>query len=128
MDIENDLEKTRQSLTLAKDGIVTNKGTIQTQRNLYVTAMILNELLDRTSNDKDALDKYTANLIMYKDKMDSLTSDSSLYKFPSDSLAILKYVQRLDVVNKEIRPVDSSLRDRCNHCTGTATQDGPDGV
>ena len=110
MDIENDLEKTRLSLTLAKDGIVTNKGTIQTQRNLYVTAMILNELLNRTSNDKVALDKYTANLIMYKDKMDSLTSDSSLYKFPSDSLAILKYVQRLDVVNKEIRPVDSSLR------------------
>ena len=110
MDIENDLEKTRQSLTLAKDGIVTNKGTIQTQRNLYVTAMILSELLTRTSNDKVALDKYTANLIMYKDKMDSLTSDSSLYKFPSDSLAILKYVQRLDVVNKEIRPVDSSLR------------------
>ena len=110
VEIENDLEKTRQSLSIAKDGVVTNKGTIQTQRNLYVTAMILNELLDRTSGDKVALDKYTGNLIIYKDKMDSLTSDSSLYKFPSDSLAILKYVQRLDVLNKEIRPVDSSLR------------------
>jgi small-conductance mechanosensitive channel len=110
VEIENDLETTRQSLNLAKDGIITNKGTIQTQRNLYVTAMILSELLDRTSNEKTALDNYTHNLILYKDKMDSLTSDSSLYKFPSDSLSILKYVQRLEVVNKEIRPVDSSLR------------------
>ena len=110
VEIENDLEKTRQSLNLAKDGVVTNKGTIQTQRNLYVTAMILSELLDRTSSEKDALDHYTANLINYKDKMDSLTSDSSLYTFPSDSLAILKYVQRLEVVYKEIRPIDSSLR------------------
>ncbi len=110
VEFENELEKTKQSLALAKDGVVTNKGTIQTQRNLYVTAMILSELLDRATHEKAALDNYTRNLIVYKDKMDSLASDSSLYKFPSDSLAVLKYMQRLDVVVKEIKPVESSLR------------------
>ena len=88
----------------------TNKGSTQTQRNLAVTATIVDELLDVISARKLQLDKYTNQLINFKDKLDSLGSDSSLYYFPSDSLAVIKYANRLNVVNREIGPVDSSLR------------------
>jgi potassium-dependent mechanosensitive channel len=108
--IENYLVQAANSLTIAKDGVFVNKGSTQTQRNLAVTATIVDELRDVISARKLQLDKYTNQLINFKDKLDSLGSDSSLYYFPSDSLAVIKYANRLNVVNKEIGPVDSSLR------------------
>ncbi len=108
--IDNELKETEASLSIARDGIFKNQGTTQTQRNLAVTASIIVELLDNVSEHKIQLDKYTNHLIDYKDNLDSLSSDSSLYFFPADSLAIISYVKRIIVVNKEIGPVDSSLK------------------
>ena len=108
--LENYLGQAAFALNIAKDGVFTNKGSTQTQRNLAVTATIVSELHDVISARKLQLDKYTNQLINFKDKLDSLGSDSSLYYFPSDSLAVIKYANRLNVVNKEIGPVDSSLR------------------
>ena len=109
-DIESYLRETDRDLEIAKDGVFTNQGTTQTQRNLSVTASIVAELLNNISNRKIQLDKYTNNLIAFKDKLDSLATDSSLYYLPQDSGAIIKYAKRLSVVNMEIGPVDSSLR------------------
>jgi potassium-dependent mechanosensitive channel len=108
--LENYLGYAANALNIAKDGVFTNKGSTQTQRNLAVTATIIDELRDVITSRKIQLDKYTNNLINFKDKLDSLGSDSSLYYFPSDSVAVIKYANRLNVVNKEIGPVDSSLR------------------
>jgi potassium-dependent mechanosensitive channel len=109
-EISNELEKTKQSLAIAKDGIINNKGITQTQRNLYVTANIVTELLVRMSDQKLALDKFTNTLAYYKDKLDSLSSDPALYNFPSDSAGIIKFAKHLFILNKEIGPVDSSLK------------------
>jgi potassium-dependent mechanosensitive channel len=109
-DIINDLDLATRSLSIAREGVLTDKGSTQTQRNLSVTAAILTELLQNLSAKKLLLDNYAGNLIEYKDRIDSLSSDTSLYYFPDDSVAIVKYAKRLIVVSKEIGPIDSSLK------------------
>ena len=98
------------SLSIAKDGVLINKGSTQTQRNLTVTAAIISELYNQMSAEKKLLYKYSNTLMDYQNQLDSLSSDSSLFHFPSDSANIIQYAKRLSVVYKEISPVDSSLR------------------
>ena len=94
-EIEDYLRETDRNLSIAKDGVFTNQGTTQTQRNLSVTASIIAELLNNISARKIQLDKYTNNLIAFKDKLDSLATDSSLYYLPQDSAAIIKYAKKI---------------------------------
>ncbi len=109
-EILNDLEQVNESLVIAKDGVFTNNGSSQTQRNLSVTAKIIAELSDKMAERKIVLDKYTAALINYKDKIDSLSGDTSLFALPSDSVAIIKYGKRLMIVDREVHPIDSTLK------------------
>ncbi len=105
-----DIENTRASLAIVKDGVFTNKGSNQTQRNLAVSAAILSELYTNAIRRQQALNRYTSDLIGFKDRIDSLSIDSALYFFPSDSATLVKYIQKLVVVTREVHPIDSSLK------------------
>jgi potassium-dependent mechanosensitive channel len=107
--VTSDLERTRHSLDIVKDGVFVNKGSVQTQRNLTVSSAILTELIARVNAQKNRLDKYATDLVGFRDRIDSLSSDTAIYSFPSDSLAIIKYLQRISPVAYTIRSVDSAL-------------------
>ncbi|MDN3550682.1 mechanosensitive ion channel family protein [Mucilaginibacter aquaedulcis] len=107
--INNLLKQTRASVDIVKDGIFIHKGTTQTERNLSVSSSILSELSETVGKQKAALDRYANKLIDFRVNIDSLYSDSLLYKFALDSVAIVKYLDKIRVVVKEIGPVDTSL-------------------
>ena len=103
------LERTKAAVAIVKDGIFTNKGSNQTQRNLVVSSDILTELSERLEKKKNLLDIYANQLASFRVKSDSLQGDSAVYVFPSDSLKIVSYIKRLMVVVKEMGPIDSAL-------------------
>ncbi|ULQ54596.1 mechanosensitive ion channel family protein [Flavihumibacter fluvii] len=103
------LDNAEASVGIVNDGVFENTGTYQTQRNLTVSAAILTELLYEVTKQKNLVVNYTRNLVNFRDRIDSLSNDSALYTFPKDSLGIVKYINKLRVVAKEIGPVDTAL-------------------
>jgi potassium-dependent mechanosensitive channel len=108
-DLKEKLDQSDTLLALARDGIFDNQGTIQTQRNLSVSAVILNELLLELNKEKKSLDQYVGKLQFFRDKIDSLNSLTVLYTFPQDSIEIMQYLKKIRVVSKVIGPVDTAL-------------------
>lgn len=94
---------------VAGDGIFTNKGTTQTERNLSTTTSLLKELLNRARISKQALDSYLKNLMGFQNNIDSLASDSILIDLPSDSVSLINLMSKIKLVIKEMRPADSLL-------------------
>jgi potassium-dependent mechanosensitive channel len=92
------------------DGVFTNTGTTQTNRNLAISNKILKELLARTLEMKSLLEGYHQNLTGLRNKIDSLDRETVLYKLPSDSVALIRYARNLIVLSREIKPVDTALR------------------
>lgn len=99
----------KQSLEIVKDGILVNKGTNQTQRNLDVSASILDELNARVTDKKRLLQTYSRRVTTLNVQIDSLSTDPSLYALPEDSADIIKHIRRMYVTAKGIVPVDSAL-------------------
>lgn len=94
---------------VAGDGIFTNKGTTQTERNLATTSSLLKELLNRARISKQALESYLKNLMGFQNNIDSLASDSILIDLPSDSVSLINLMSKIKLVIKEMRPADSLL-------------------
>jgi small-conductance mechanosensitive channel len=107
--VSKELELSKTNLEIVKDGIFTNAGTLQTQRNLTVSSVILTELLAGMNDHKEALSDYIHTLIGFRDKIDSINSIEALYDFPSDSVETRRYYNKLVVIVKEIAPPDSAL-------------------
>ncbi|MEZ2442936.1 mechanosensitive ion channel family protein [Chitinophaga sp. RCC_12] len=99
----------KQSLEIVKDGILFNKGTNQTQRNLDVSASILDELSARVTDKKKLLQNYSGKIASLNFQIDSLSTDPSLYALPDDSADVIKHIKRMYVTAKEIVPLDSAL-------------------
>lgn len=108
-DLTEKLDRSETLLALVRDGIFDNKGTIQAQRNLSVSAVILSELILKLNKEKKSLDDYVGKLQFYRDKIDSLNSIPVLYTFPQDSIEIMQYLKKIRVVSKVIGPVDTAL-------------------
>ncbi len=106
-----ELESVRQSFTVVQDGIFTNVGTAQTERNLSVSSAILYQLIQKTDARKKQVDKYVEDLVQYRDRMDSLLSDPAIYIFPQDSVALVKYLSRLRVIATQGNPSDNALNE-----------------
>jgi hypothetical protein len=106
----NELKKIENWYDIAGDGVFTNTGTIQTNRNLETSYTILKELLARTVARKSSLDDYYKNLVGFRNKIDSLNRESVLYRFSSDSLVLIRYVKKLIVLSQEVRPTDSAFK------------------
>jgi len=95
---------------VAGDGIFTNKGTTQTERNLATTSSLLSELLNRAEISKHSLESYLKSLVGYQNNIDSLASDSILIELPSDSISLINLMSKITLVIKEMRPADTALK------------------
>jgi potassium efflux system protein len=95
---------------VAGDGIFTNKGTTQTERNLATSSTILKELLNKTEISKQVLASYLKNLVGFQNNIDSLASDSILIELPSDSVSLTNLIGKINLVTKEMRPADTLIK------------------
>ncbi|SEA45439.1 hypothetical protein [Pedobacter hartonius] len=60
------LEMTEKNFVTAGNGVFTNKGKVQTFRNLTATAKILTELLNKANTSKAWLDRHQEQLIGFR--------------------------------------------------------------
>ena len=95
---------------VAGDGIFTNKGSTQTERNLATSSTVLKELLSRTEIEKQALDARLKDLVGFQNQIDSLASDSVLIELPSDSTSLVNLISKITLVTKEMRPADTLIK------------------
>lgn len=100
---------TTAAYNITKDGIFTNKGTTQTERNLSVSSVVLSRLIIDVSARKKQIDQYSARLGHFRTRLDSLLSDPVIYTFPADSATLVRYLNRLRVIVREGNPSDNAL-------------------
>ncbi|MXV50650.1 mechanosensitive ion channel [Pedobacter sp. HMF7647] len=105
----NEIQAGKSALNVVKDGIFFNKGTSQTQRNLAISGVILNDLLSKFTARKILVDRYSDRLVGFRSDIDSLGTNPVLFTFPKDSAKVTHYLKRLIVIGREAGPVDSLL-------------------
>jgi potassium efflux system protein len=108
--IAKQLSALEKDFLLASDGVLTEKGTAQTSRNLSATANIIKELLNKSLSIRMALATHHENLTSIRFQLDSLSNNPVLFKFPQDSVLATKYLQHLVVMAYQVSPVDSSIK------------------
>src|SRR6187549_1133143 len=108
--IASQLDDVLRIYDVAGDGVFTNKGTTQTERNLATSSKLLKELLNKVEIGKQSLDSYRKNLVGFQNRIDSLASDSILIELPSDSISLVHLISKITVVTNEMRPADSLLK------------------
>ncbi|HET9434832.1 MAG TPA: hypothetical protein VFO37_13785, partial [Chitinophagaceae bacterium] len=108
--IASQLDYVLRIYDVAGDGVFTNKGTTQTERNLATSSKLLQELLNQTAIEKQRLDSYFKNLIGFQNQIDSLASDSTLIELPSDSISLANLLSKIRLVTNEMRPADSLIK------------------
>ncbi len=99
----------RRWYNMAGEGVFTNKGPVETHRNLGTTTKIYEELLRKSIARREEVDKSLKSLMRYRNIIDSLTSDSALYAFSNDSVQLVQYIEKLKATGQELRPADSIL-------------------
>jgi len=95
---------------VAVDGVFTNKGSTQTERNLATSSKLLRELLNRIEIGQHTLENYLKNMVALRNDIDSLASDSILVELPSDSVSLENLISKITLVTEEMRPADSLLK------------------
>ena len=108
--IASQLDYVLRIYDVAGDGVFTNKGSTQTERNLATSSKLLQELLNKTEIGKQRLDSYFKNLVGFQNQIDSLASDSILIELPTDSLSLVHLISKVALVTKEMRPADTLLK------------------
>ena len=108
--IASELDYLLRLYDVAGDGIFTNKGSTQTDRNLATSFTLLNKLLNRTEIAKQKLDSYLKSMVGFRNQIDSLASDSILVELPSDSVSLIHLISKITRVTNEMRPADSLLK------------------
>ncbi|UYQ95568.1 mechanosensitive ion channel [Chitinophaga horti] len=108
--ISRALDRIHQNMLTAREGVLQNPAPVQTLRDLNVTSIVLQELLQRISHERRQLDGYTNQLMKYREHIDSVTSTPALLEFPADSANMMKYLTRLVITAKDVDPVDSMLK------------------
>ncbi|WP_259068621.1 mechanosensitive ion channel family protein [Mucilaginibacter sp. X4EP1] len=108
--INADLDSVANLYGVIGDGVFTNKGTAQTNRNISTSSILFNEVLNKTLTSKAIVDKYYKKLVNFRNEIDSLASSSILYQYPTDSVALKQYLQKIAVTSMEIRPTDTALK------------------
>jgi potassium-dependent mechanosensitive channel len=108
--IASELDYVLRLYDVAGDGVFTNKGSTQTDRNLATSSTLLKKLLNRTEIAKQTLDSYLKRMVGLRNQIDSLASDSILIELPSDSVSLINLISKIKRVTKEMRPADSLLK------------------
>lgn len=109
--LKNSIIQAKKSYDTVKDGIFENKGTIQTERNLTVSSVVLASLINNAEKKKKQIDEHAKVLSDFRNKLDSLLSDPAIYAFPEDSAALMKYLIRLRMIAQEGNPSDNALNE-----------------
>ncbi|WP_341835288.1 mechanosensitive ion channel domain-containing protein [Chitinophaga pollutisoli] len=107
--IYHELASVRQRYIIAGDGIFTNTGSLQTERNLTTSYKLIHELLGRVQVYKLQVDAYKKRLVGFRKDFDSIASNPRLYATPADSAEFMHLVRKLYVVGREVDPIDSAL-------------------
>lgn len=108
--IRYEIDRLTEWKVLAGEGVITGKDDLQSVRNLTTTSILLKELLNRTNNRLRQIIAYHNTLGQFQNKLDSLLMDSVMYIVPNDSVALIRYFQRLSVLNKDYEPVRIPLK------------------
>jgi small-conductance mechanosensitive channel len=108
--IKDEIEMLTGWKRLAGEGVITGKDSFQTVRNLTTTSILLKELLNRTNSRLKKIESYHKTLGQFQNRLDSLFMDSVLYIVPIDSVSLIRYFQRLILLNKDFAPVDKPLK------------------
>ena len=107
--IVRDLKSSKASFAIVGDGVFRNQGTHHTQRNLFVSDAILEQVAFTLENHRFKLDTYYQTLSGYRYRIDSLSSDTIIYQFPTDSSEVVNYFKTMLSILKEVAPLDSSI-------------------
>lgn len=110
-----DLKEIEDDYIIAGDGVFTDKGAVQTFRDLTATSKILTELVKKANARKIKLDLGQQELNMFRYQLDSLLSVPALFKFPTDSTTLMKYLQKIKVIAYETGPIDTALKIASNN-------------
>ena len=109
--IKKNIDNIAASFELVKDGVLVSKGTAQTDRNLTISSVIINQLINETQAYKMQTDRYAEDLMNFRSKLDSLLSDPAVYAFPRDSVKLVRYLTRLKVIVAQGNPIDNALNE-----------------
>ncbi|MCU0384719.1 MAG: hypothetical protein MUE38_01740, partial [Flavihumibacter sp.] len=107
--IVKDLKSGKASFEIVADGVFRNQGTHHTQRNLFVSDAILEQVAFTLEKHRTKLDDYYQILSSYRYRIDSLSSDSVIYQFPTDSIEVINYFKTMVSILREVTPLDSSI-------------------
>lgn len=107
--IKSELAAIRERFEIAGDGVFTNTGSLQTERNLTTSYKLVHELLERANVRKAQVDAYKKRLVSFRHNFDSIASKSELYAMPADSAEFMHLVRKLYVAAREVSPIDSML-------------------
>ncbi|MBV7532183.1 mechanosensitive ion channel domain-containing protein [Chitinophaga sp. sic0106] len=107
--INNEIKDLRVKYNIAIDGILTNKGSTQTERNLTSSYKLLHELLSRAQKRDQQAIQIKNKLVTYRNTFDSLNSDPRLYILSKDSAEFMGYLQQLVVAATEVHPIETTL-------------------
>lgn len=107
--IHRDLADIRNWYNIAADGVFTNTGTLQTERNLTTSYKLLHELLELAKVKKLQVDTYKKKLVSLRHNFDSIASSPHLYITPADSTEFVQLIRKLYVAAREVSPIDSTL-------------------
>ena len=108
--IDAELDQVSKLYVIIGDGVFTNKGTAQTNRNVATSSILFREVLDKILATKAKVDKYYKRLVNFRNRLDSLGSAGILYEYPSDTTALTQYLQKLEVTSIDINPTITDLK------------------
>jgi small-conductance mechanosensitive channel len=94
---------------IAVDGVITNRDSLQSTRNLTATSILLNELASRVDKWEIKIKKYHNTLGIMQYRIDSLAQDSVLYQLPDDPASELDYFQKLNNLKSKLIPLNASI-------------------
>ncbi len=95
---------------MAVKDVIVHPDSILTARNLTTTAILVNELLNRTRNRVTQILAYHKSLGQIQSRLDSLAMNSILYKVPADPEALKDYTGKTNALDNKLEPVNHGLR------------------
>lgn len=99
---------------IAVETIMSDKASPATFRDITTTAKILLELTANGQTLQNSLEQHRKQLNIFRYQFDSLINMPALFIFPKDSARLVRYMQRLLSMQRQIHPVDSAL-DKASH-------------
>jgi small-conductance mechanosensitive channel len=84
--------------------------SIQTNRNLATSFMLVTQLLESTESLKRKISSYQEKIRENRIELDSLTADSTFLALPGDSLSLILFYQKVTLIGKDYLQVDSALK------------------